>query len=180
MTPTTKATADQSHAGATDEQVERVLSRLRNHARADQNYTNATDRRDAADLIERLAAMPTPAPYGDSGELRSAVEHLLDVGEFCRTDDTESALRRLTAALAALSAPVEPKAIPDDGERGAVVAWLRADADLTEVEARKIFSDSHGLTLRDAADWQNLVATKRGIADAIERGIHLSSDAGER
>lgn len=34
-----------------------------------------------------------------SGGLRTSVEHLLEVGEFCRTDDTESALRSVRAAL---------------------------------------------------------------------------------
>lgn len=53
-----------------------------------------------------------------------------------------------------------------------IVAWLRNDADLTETESRKIVSNSVGLSPRDIADWQNLVTTKRGIADAIERGEH--------
>lgn len=32
-------------------------------------------------------------------EVTEAAQHLLDVGEFCRTDDTESALRQLRLAL---------------------------------------------------------------------------------
>lgn len=60
-----------------------------------------------------------------------------------------------------------------DSEREAVVAWLRADADRTEIESQRIVTNSHGLTIRDINDWKQLIGTQRDIADAIERGDHM-------
>lgn len=45
--------------------------------------------RERANLLKKLS------------DLTEACNHLLNVGEFCRTDDTESALRRLRAVLSA-------------------------------------------------------------------------------
>lgn len=61
-------------------------------------------------------------------------------------------------------------------ERAAIVAWLRDDADQTEWEAGIIVAKLSGPTEQAAEDWARLVATKRGIADAIERGDHLTID----
>jgi hypothetical protein len=72
-------------------------------------------------------------------------------------NDLIAVLRSAVAAEAGLSA-------------AKIAAWLRNDADLTEAESRKIITDSHSLSPRDIQDWQGLVATKRGIAAAIERG----------
>jgi len=63
----------------------------------------------------------------------------------------------------------------DNTEREAVVAWLRADADQTEIEAARIIPKVLGLTVHDIGDWGRLIAMKRGIANAIERGDHLSN-----
>jgi hypothetical protein len=59
--------------------------------------------------VAAIAARPAPLPAereadGEVAGLREAVENLLHVGEFCRTDDTESALRKVRSALSALSA----------------------------------------------------------------------------
>ena len=67
--------------------------------------------------------------------------------------------RRAARILSALSAPAVPvDATPGDGERGAVVAWLR---------------DPGGR-------WPRATAHAQQLADAIERGDHRASDAGER
>lgn len=52
--------------------------------------------------LKRAENYLTTPLHTDGGNmpLREAVQHLLDVGEFCRTDDTESALRKVRAALA--------------------------------------------------------------------------------
>jgi hypothetical protein len=60
-------------------------------------------------------------------------------------------------------------------EREAVVAWLRGDADITEVEARQIAPNVTGNPRRIAAEWALLVSIKRGIANAIEAGDHLDT-----
>ena len=62
---------------------------------------------------------------------------------------------------------------PAEEERAAVVAWLRADADLTEIDARKIAPNATGNPRRIAAEWALLVSLKRGIANAIEAREHL-------
>lgn len=51
-------------------------------------------------------------------------------------------------------------------ERDRIVAWLRADADQTEIEAESILAKLELPDLERGA-WQSLVATKRGIANAI-------------
>ncbi len=51
-----------------------------------------------------------------------------------------------------------------------VVEWLRKDADKTEIEAGHIVKNSSGNPRKNAAEWAMLVAMKRGLADAIERG----------
>lgn len=51
-----------------------------------------------------------------------------------------------------------------------VVEWLRKDADQTEIEAGHIVKNSSGNPRKNAAEWAMLVAMKRGLADAIERG----------
>lgn len=51
-------------------------------------------------------AAPQPDPRD---AIISAAQRLLDVGEFCRTDDTESALRDLRAALAKEDKTDEPR-----------------------------------------------------------------------
>ena len=51
-----------------------------------------------------------------------------------------------------------------------VVEWLRDDADQTEIEAGHIVKNSSGNPRKNAAEWAMLVAMKRGLADAIERG----------
>lgn len=70
-----------------------------------------------ADLAA-LEATPSLHPEGEG--LRAAVEHLLHVGEFCRTDDTESALRRVRLALT--PSTVTEGTVPDDG---VLDPWLR-------------------------------------------------------
>ena len=61
-----------------------------------------------------------------------------------------------------------------DAARGDPVArvmeWLRKDADQTEIEAGHIVKNSSGNPRKNAAEWAMLVAMKRGLADAIERG----------
>lgn len=51
-----------------------------------------------------------------------------------------------------------------------VVEWLRKDSDQTEIEAGHIVKNSSGNPRKNAAEWAMLVAMKRGLADAIERG----------
>jgi hypothetical protein len=68
---------------------------------------------------------------------------------------------RLTAAMSAMSPA---------GEVERIVAWLRADADLTEVEAAQINKNTTGNPRLLAAEWAIMIAMKRGIAVAIERG----------
>ena len=51
-----------------------------------------------------------------------------------------------------------------------VVEWLRKDADQTEIEAGHIVKNSSGNPRKNAAEWAMLVAMKRGLADAIDRG----------
>ena len=74
-------------------------------------------------------------------------------------------LKRLTAALADANARA-------DRERAAVVAWMRDDADQTE---RCAINLAPKLVKSQYQEWVDLVATKRGIANAIERGQHLAT-----
>lgn len=67
--------------------------------------------------------------------------------------------------------------VSDNPERTAIVTWLRNDADQTEIEAHRIIPNTYGLTVRDISDWHRLVAMKRGIAIAIERGDHLKDNS---
>ena len=53
-------------------------------------------------------------------------------------------------------------------ERDRIVAWLRDDARLTEIEARRILGNLVTLTQADTDDWAKLIAMKHGIADALE------------
>jgi len=72
---------------------------------------------------------------------------------------------RLTQALAEANARA-------DRERAAVVAWMRDDADQTERCAINLAPKS---VKSQYQEWVDLVATKRGIANAIERGQHLAA-----
>lgn len=84
------------------------------------------------------------------------------------------------ARLLAEGARAAISAIPDTAlaERRKIVDWLRADADLTEVESREIVKKLPPHTVpRAFTEWQELVATKRGIADAIEREHHTPGKA---
>lgn len=63
---------------------------------------------------------------------------------------------------------------PSEGnERALIVAWLRDDAEQTEWEAAIIVAKLNYPNERTIQQWAQLVATKRGIADAIERGDHM-------
>ena len=53
-------------------------------------------------------------------------------------------------------------------ERDRIVAWLRDDARLTEIEARRILGNLITLTQSDTEDWAKLIAMKHGIAAALE------------
>jgi len=59
-----------------------------------------------------------------------------------------------------------------------IVAWLRDDADQTEIEARAIVRNTTGNARQNAAEWAELVAIKRGLASAIERGEYRSKSDG--
>jgi transcription elongation factor Elf1 len=66
------------------------------------------------------------------------------------------------------------------GRAGAIaeiVAWLRNDAEKTEKEAGSIMAKMDGVTAIETQAWTDLVATKRGIADAIERHNNTSPPA---
>ena len=79
------------------------------------------------------------------------------------------------AAVAAIAALSDNPAL---AERRNIVDWLRADADLTEAESREIVKKLPPHTVPSAfVEWQSLVATKRGIADAIEREHHTPGKA---
>lgn len=54
-------------------------------------------------------------------------------------------------------------------ERDRIVTWLRDDARLTEIEARRILGNLTTLTQADTDDWAKLIAMKHGIADALEK-----------
>ena len=60
-------------------------------------------------------------------------------------------------------------------ERAAIVAWMRGDADRCELEAPSILAKLFGppdFVARETEAWADMVAAKRGIANAIERGDH--------
>ena len=67
-----------------------------------------------------------------------------------------------------------------DEERAAIVAWLRADADKTELEAAKINKNTAGNPRLIAAEWALLIGLKRGIALAIERLAHHERNGHEQ
>ncbi|MDF0543311.1 hypothetical protein PX699_13215 [Sphingobium sp. H39-3-25] len=71
---------------------------------------------------------------------------------------------------------VTPKADPSERER--IVAWLRNDAAATRGDLRQLHADKR-LTTPQTMEWENLIALKSGIADAIERGDHLQAGEGE-
>ena len=53
--------------------------------------------------------------------------------------------------------------------RASAVQWLRDDANMTEIEARRILGNLVKLTPADTNDWAKLILMKHGIADALER-----------
>ena len=53
--------------------------------------------------------------------------------------------------------------------RASAVEWLRDDANMTEIEARRILGNLVNLTPADTDDWAKLILMKHGIADALER-----------
>ena len=53
--------------------------------------------------------------------------------------------------------------------RASAVEWLRDDANMTEIEARRILGNLVKLTPADTDDWAKLILMKHGIADALER-----------
>ena len=54
-------------------------------------------------------------------------------------------------------------------ERQRIIQWLRDDAALTTIEARRILGNLVKLTPADTDDWAKLILMKHGIADALER-----------
>ncbi|MET0363009.1 MAG: hypothetical protein ABW169_00005 [Sphingobium sp.] len=92
------STTQSSEAGAVAWMYERNGVKVLHETRKP-NYTTPAMGFTETPLYAHPPAQPTPAPSSVEG-LREAVEHLLNVGEFCRTDETESALRRVRAALA--------------------------------------------------------------------------------
>jgi hypothetical protein len=54
-------------------------------------------------------------------------------------------------------------------ERDRIVAWLRDDARLTEIEARRILGNLTTLTQADTDNWAKLILMKHGIADTLEK-----------
>lgn len=56
-------------------------------------------------------------------------------------------------------------------ERAAIVAWLLDDAAKTRADLTRLHS-RRALTMQQTAQWETMVLTKTGIADAIERGDH--------
>lgn len=76
-------------------------------------------------------------------------------------DTIEALQARVEALEAALRDAVK-------AERDRIVARLRDDARLTEIEARRILGNLVTLTQADTDDWAKLIAMKHGIADALE------------
>jgi hypothetical protein len=58
-------------------------------------------------------------------------------------------------------------------ERERIVAWLREDAAKTRADLARLHS-RRALTMQQTAQWEDLILVKTGIADAIERGDHLT------
>ena len=60
-------------------------------------------------------------------------------------------------------------------ERARIVAWLRDDAASTRSDLRRLH-ENRKLSLSQTAEWEAMIATKVGIADAIERNQHGGGD----
>lgn len=54
-------------------------------------------------------------------------------------------------------------------ERQRIIQWLRDDAALTTIEARRILGNLVKLTPADTDDWAKLILMKHGIAEALEK-----------
>ena len=54
-------------------------------------------------------------------------------------------------------------------ERQRIIQWLRDDAALTTIEARRILGNLVNLTPAETNDWAKLILMKHGITDALER-----------
>jgi len=70
-----------------------------------------------------------------------------------------------------------------DEERAAIVAWLRADADQSQIEAATINKNTAGTMIerhKMAGAWTVMISMKRGIALAIERGDHHERNGHEQ
>lgn len=107
----------------------------------------------------------------DSGLVEDAEGWATSIAQhLCAPANRDAAVRLITNALVRYRATALRAQGQD--ERAEIVAWLRADADLTEAEAVKIVRNTTGDPRKNAAEWAGLVATKRGIADAIEAGQH--------
>lgn len=75
-------------------------------------------------------------------------------------------LNRFDALTALLATHREAAA---KAERDRIVAWLRDDARLTEIEARRILGNLTTLTQADTDNWAKLILMKHGIADTLEK-----------
>ena len=106
------------------------------------------------DRIERSAAVEA------TQEARAAADTLAH--RIRGWDNTEQHKEDVAAIL-------EYRQAAFNAGRASAVEWLRDDANMTEIEARRILGNLVKLTPAETNDWAKLILMKHGIADALER-----------
>ena len=106
------------------------------------------------DRIERSAAVEA------TQEARAAADTLAH--RIRGWDNTEQHKADIAAIL-------EYRQAAFNAGRASAVEWLRDDANMTEIEARRILGNLVKLTPAETNDWAKLILMKHGIADALER-----------
>jgi hypothetical protein len=117
--------------------------------------------------LERQMATPFGQPSTfETDQLRARIEALIA--------ERDAAAAKLAAF--AEGAPALVKEAQAEGERratAAIVAWLRDDAGKTRDDLSRLHR-AKKLTPMMTAEWEAGIMTKAGIANAIERGDHIT------
>jgi hypothetical protein len=88
------------------------------------------------------------------------------------TDNLERAMALLDDVASGISA-TDAYQRGRIAERLMIVAWLRDDTGETAKDLRRLHANKR-LSSQMTREWEHLIALKAGIADAIERGDHLT------
>ena len=175
-------------AGSIGELAAAIRVNLYRHAPDMPNYPVGI----VEEVLRRALSTPpetvaAPIPVGEeAGNLETAAAGLKETGESFKVIQADrDALAQIDDALGflmdnereiVLHAFARHRLTFSRGvdERAQIIAWLRDDAGKTRDDLRRLPA-ARKLTRGQTAEWEALIAMKAGIAEAIERGDHLST-----